>query len=321
MYAPLGADVTIAARSGCGGYPVDGTAYGGGAKADHRGDSHSGEMSTVAVSLDSSSERSSSAWQGRHKFVPWDDLRLGHRIQPYCGYAHNADDVYLLSEMLDLVRLQDVDGETVKLCLRALKFLHLCDYSDQDICSIMSHATAYFMDAYALCGNHMDSGEVGNVLVSLMFIAHCYVQDETCPLHIWHQHLFRRYCPLRTLNSAIIRLLEIRRFILRLDERELSDRFERLNRAIQRSRYGASQQADHSGHSASSGGYPSNAGSSTYTPMAANAEDGACSQRPLLSQVLEHFKYQSVDSLWKTQDMESLRRPEQARSLGAGRGA
>merc|ERR1719296_321040 len=80
----------------------------------------------------------------------------------------------------------------------------------------------------------MDSCEVGNVLTTLMFIAHCYVQDETCPLHVWHQHLFKAYCPLRTLNVAILRLMEIRRYMLRLNQEDFDRRYFSLLQAAQR---------------------------------------------------------------------------------------
>jgi len=189
------------------------------------------EVSTVTGSItgDSSSERSGlssdgSSRHGRDKIV-WDELRLGHRIQPYRHYAHCADDVRLLSRFLELARLPDVEGECVKLCLRAIKLLRLCDYSLEDIASTLAHASSYFLDAYGLCGSHMDASEIGNVLVTLMFVAHCYIQDETCPLRVWHQHLFRKYCPLKTLNSAVIRLLEIRKYILRIDDDELDERY------------------------------------------------------------------------------------------------
>merc|ERR1711920_708127 len=126
----------------------------------------------------------------------------------------------------------DMDGDGVKLILRALKFLRLCDYSVEDICCILAHASAYFLDAYKLCGEHMDRSELGNVLATLMFVAHCYVQDETCPLHVWHQHLFHKYCPLKTLNAAIVRLLEIRHYVLRLESEDLHGRFTYLRSSL-----------------------------------------------------------------------------------------
>lgn len=159
-------------------------------------------------------------------------------------YAHCADDVYLLGCFLELTHLQDIDGDSLKLLFRGLRLLRLCDYSVEDICSILAHASSYFIDAYKLCGSHMDASEVGNVLATLMFIAHSYVQDETCPLHVWHQHLFRKYCPLRTLNAAVMRLLEIRRFQLGLEQKDLSDRYNKLSRSVQRRRLDSSIQGE-----------------------------------------------------------------------------
>lgn len=166
--------------------------------------------------------------------ISWSDMRYAKQIRPCKGYAHCLDDLYMLDCFLTLAELPDIDSDSIKLLLRAMKLLRLCDYSMEDLCSILAHASAYFFDAYDLCGAHMDASEVGNVLTTLMFIAHCYVQDETCPLHVWHQHLFRKYCPIRTLNSAIIRLLEIRRYVLRLDSQDLSTRYSALYKCIQK---------------------------------------------------------------------------------------
>lgn len=164
----------------------------------------------------------------------WDSARIDRYIMPHREYAHCEQDIHLLARLLELSRVTEADSETVILLLRALKFLRLCDYSVEDICSTLAHASAYFVDAFQLCGTQMDACEVGNVLTTLMFVAHCYVQDETCPLHVWHQHLFKTYCPLRTLNVAIVRLMEIRRYVLRLDNEDFDRRYFSLLQAAQR---------------------------------------------------------------------------------------
>lgn len=192
----------------------------------------SDKESTVAPSSDCASLRSSEECRGVRKLaIVWEDVHLGHRIQPYLAHASCTSDVYLLGCLLKLTRQKDIDGASVKLVLRALRFLHRCDYSTEDICSILAHASAYFLDAHALCGRNMAPTEVGNVLVTLMFIAHSYVQDETCPLDIWHRHLFKNYCSLKTLSAAVVRLLEIRRYILRLGDQDLTDRYTVLTQA------------------------------------------------------------------------------------------
>lgn len=169
---------------------------------------------------------------GNLQDVYWEKLLFGRQIWPQQGHAHCSDDVCLLSCFLGLAQVRDIDGDSVKLLLRTLKLLRLCEYSAEDICSVLAHASAYFNDAYELCGEHMDPSEVGHVLASLVFVAHCYVQDETCPLRVWHQHLFRKYCPLSVLNAAIIRLLEIRAYVLRLDSEDLTQRFRSLIQAV-----------------------------------------------------------------------------------------
>lgn len=209
--------------------------YGQGASQNN---TQSEEVNSIAFTVSDSSCASSQRSVGSDchiEVIRWDDLRLGHRLQPYRRYAHCRRDIYLLSAFLELAEVRDIDGDSVKLLLRALKLLHLCDYSSEDLCSFLAHSSSYFVDAYTHCGVHMDECEVGNVLVTLMFIAHCYVQDETCPLHVWHQYLFQKYCPIRTLNAAIFRLLEIRHYILRLESEDLSTRFEFLHQAIDKS--------------------------------------------------------------------------------------
>jgi hypothetical protein len=109
--------------------------------------------------------------------------------------------------------------------------LRACDFSNEDICSVLAHASSYFMDTYTKCGEDMDENEVGNVMALLIFLAHSYVQDETCRLKVWHKYLFSKYCSLAMLSSAVMRLLEIRSYILRLEDGDLNHRYTSLLRA------------------------------------------------------------------------------------------
>ncbi|CAK0848312.1 unnamed protein product [Prorocentrum cordatum] len=81
---------------------------------------------------------------------------------------------------------------------------------------MLAHASIYFPDTCSATEHRITSNEMGNVLASVIFLAHCWVEDETCPLRIWHQHLFAQYCSLGTLSSAVLRLMELRGYILRL---------------------------------------------------------------------------------------------------------
>lgn len=163
--------------------------------------------------------------------ICWHDLRLGHRIQPSVKYAHRTGDVYLLSCFLDLAKVQDISCESTKLLLRTVKMLRACDFSNEDICSVLAHASAYFVDVWASCGDGMDTNEIGNVLALLIFLAHSYVLDETCRLKVWHKYLFFKYCSLEMLSSAVMRLMEVLKYLLRVPDEDLKQRYTSLLRA------------------------------------------------------------------------------------------
>lgn len=144
-----------------------------------------------------------------------------HRLRSFQRYAHCAEDIEVLATFLQVCKVtssMQTDEYLVKLLLKMLKFLHLCDYPMEDILSILVHASSYFNDAYAACFSAMDSVEMANVLTVFVFLAHCIVEDEACPLRVWHKHLFSKYCSLQTLNSAVVQLMEHRNYKLRVHE-------------------------------------------------------------------------------------------------------
>jgi len=164
--------------------------------------------------------------------VDWGRIHFGEKMQHYARYAHCLEDIHLLSTFLDLAKVPEMHGDGFKVLLHTLKLLRLCDYSAEDICSVLAHASEYFGDVHDICGTQMGNREVANVLTSLLYIAHCFVHDETCPLHIWHQYLFRKYCPLKTLNAAVMRLMEILQYRLRLEPTDLAERYTRLTTVL-----------------------------------------------------------------------------------------
>jgi hypothetical protein len=166
-----------------------------------------------------------------HSGICWHDMRLGHRIQPSFKYAHKASDVYLLSRFLDLAEVQDISSDSTKLLLRTVKMMRACDFSNEEICSVLAHASKYFMDVYAQCGVGMDANEIGNVMGLLIFLGHSYVLDENCRLKVWHKYLFSKYCELGMLSSAVMRLMEVLNYKLRLEDEDLKHRYTSLLRA------------------------------------------------------------------------------------------
>eukprot|EP00931_Biecheleriopsis_adriatica_P012053 TRINITY_DN113155_c0_g1_i1.p1 TRINITY_DN113155_c0_g1~~TRINITY_DN113155_c0_g1_i1.p1 ORF type:complete len:291 (+),score=38.97 TRINITY_DN113155_c0_g1_i1:95-967(+) len=191
------------------------------------------DASSSSVVMSSAGPASSVALLGIEA-VSWDQVAFSREFWPLRSHAYCAEDLHLASAFLELTPLTSIVATAGTLLLRVLRFLRLCDYALEDICTILAHASAYFFDVYRQCGNQMEPGEVGNVLASLIFVAHCYVQDETCPLHVWHKHLFRKYCPLKLLNAAVMRLMEIRSYRLRISDSDLKRRLSHLHGSIHR---------------------------------------------------------------------------------------
>ncbi|CAE7040185.1 unnamed protein product [Symbiodinium sp. CCMP2592] len=203
----------------------------GDADAASGGEDHKPRADTASTAVVSSSAGHTSTSLEGVEGVAWETVAFRQDLWPLRSYAHHPEDIPLISKFLELTPLTSIVPAAGKLLLRVLRFLHMCDYRLEDICAILAHASAYFMDVYSQCAG-MQATEVGHILATLIFIAHCYVQDETCPLNIWQKHLFKKYCSLKTLNSAVIRLLEIRRYRLRLPQDDLWKRLEALASSI-----------------------------------------------------------------------------------------
>jgi len=158
--------------------------------------------------------------------------------------VHPEFDLRLASRFTQLVTLQTVcpqvtsaltqkDGSStlkakagVKVILRCLRLLHLCGYEQESIEVIAAHAIVYLEGFLLELGEDagaMEIRELASILCVWMFIAHSYVEDKACKLKVWHQFVFHDYCPLATLNTVVLRLMELREFILRVEDRELAD--------------------------------------------------------------------------------------------------
>eukprot|EP00448_Togula_jolla_P014649 CAMPEP_0170578180 /NCGR_PEP_ID=MMETSP0224-20130122/5320_1 /TAXON_ID=285029 /ORGANISM="Togula jolla, Strain CCCM 725" /LENGTH=114 /DNA_ID=CAMNT_0010901135 /DNA_START=234 /DNA_END=578 /DNA_ORIENTATION=+ len=104
-------------------------------------------------------------------------------------------------------------------------------YSLEDICCTLAHASSYFPRDQT-DGGAID-GHAGNVLVVLIFIAHCWCHDDAMPLRQWHRRLFRKRCTIRALNMAVSRLLSRLNYRLRMDDFDLTIRIMGLKSASQ----------------------------------------------------------------------------------------
>lgn len=161
-------------------------------------------------------------------------LPAGHWLLAHERHADCPEDLEVLDIFLRLAKVPDhaCSPDLAKLMLKTLQFLHACDYPMEDICCYLAHAAAYFVDAFAVYGQDMDLSEIANVLVLQIFLAHTHVQDEACPLKVWHKHLFKKYCPLSTLNKAVMELMAMRKYSLRIADSDLEQSLAQLKQVI-----------------------------------------------------------------------------------------
>eukprot|EP00440_Ansanella_granifera_P003309 gb/GFBE01003601.1/.p1 GENE.gb/GFBE01003601.1/~~gb/GFBE01003601.1/.p1 ORF type:complete len:389 (+),score=48.12 gb/GFBE01003601.1/:1-1167(+) len=163
-------------------------------------------------------------------------------------YAHYKDDIVLVWRFASLIHGSDdgveqpierVSGKNgtdkagekgkgshdilYKKVLQGVRLMHLCDYHYADVVLTLAYASVYFRSAFVSIGHKMSDYEAAHVCVLLIYLAHSFLLDETCPLRVWQQHIFKKYCNLKVLDAALFRIFQMRGFKLRIteeDERE-----------------------------------------------------------------------------------------------------
>jgi len=142
-------------------------------------------------------------------------------------YAHYPDDLVLVWRFITLLgEVDPVAQEKVncvqvyKTVLQAVRQMHLCQYGYSDIVVTLAYASVYFKSVYKTIGHKMSAYEVAFVCVLLIYLAHSFVLDETCPLHSWQKQIFRKYCSLKVLDAALFRLFRMREYQLRITPEE-----------------------------------------------------------------------------------------------------
>jgi len=165
-------------------------------------------------------------------FDPTFDLRLTTRLIELMGVRVSFSLTQALGERF-AAKPREVD-RSLRLILRCLRLLHLCRFPHEDIEVVVAHASAYMRDIVSGMEKEgqpaMSLMETVHIMCVLVYVAHAHCEDQTCPLHVWHKHLFQRYCTLRTVNAAIVGLLERLHFRLRVDDGDLRARLAFLRR-------------------------------------------------------------------------------------------
>jgi len=158
-------------------------------------------------------------------------VRHAHSVsapRPTSSQGKSRDFLFLVTNLLELLGISGVQGNSLKLLVDAVKLQRLCSYSVEDIAATLAHTSVYFEDVQRQVGHSLPPNEASHILVTLMYIAHCHVHDETCRLNVWHERLFTNYCSLPTLNKAVVRLLEMRGWLLRVDNSDMMARYSHL---------------------------------------------------------------------------------------------
>lgn len=160
------------------------------------------------------------------------DLRLATRLVELMGVKVNLSLAHALGERFG-AKPREVE-RALRLLFRCLRLLHDCGYPSEDIEVMVASASAYMRDIVSSMQREgqpeMGLAETVHILCVLIYLAHTYCEDQNCPTHIWHRQLFRRHCTLRTLNAAILGLLERLGWRLRVDDIEMEARLAFLRR-------------------------------------------------------------------------------------------
>jgi hypothetical protein len=140
--------------------------------------------------------------------------------------ADSCVDERLLATFLALSRVTNIDDESLRLLRAAYGLLARICKSPDNICSCLAHASAYFSDLAFSVGPF--SGDLGQLGVVALFLAHSYVLDSNLPLSRWRNALLRDRVTLTALNDELLRAMQMRGFVLRVADLDLQTRYETL---------------------------------------------------------------------------------------------
>lgn len=110
------------------------------------------------------------------------------------------------------------------LLVRTFMFLRSARYSFEDISSLCAHASVYFEDIFEERGAYMGPGEAGHTMIVCMFLGHSFCLDNACSSRRWHRKLLADYCPLHIWEEAIMHLMRVRSYRLRIADQDLEKR-------------------------------------------------------------------------------------------------
>ena len=95
-----------------------------------------------------------------------------------------------------------------------IKLLRACHFCSDDIVLCFAYASSYASRVFPLMAGLLGNAEVVHILILLVFLAHSFMFDETCPMREWHKHIFRKYCTLKKMDTALFSVFSMLEFQL-----------------------------------------------------------------------------------------------------------
>lgn len=136
-------------------------------------------------------------------------------------FATAPGDVHLVMRFCREVNLNPIGQEAVVI-ISVIKFLHLARYAYEDILYILATAAASMKKVVPLLEG-IDSRQLAYICILQCYLAHCWLEDEACPLKLWHSHLLRSYCSFPEVEVATFRLFKIQNFKVAVTDEELRE--------------------------------------------------------------------------------------------------
>lgn len=114
--------------------------------------------------------------------------------------------------------------EASKRVLLVLWLFHGLRYCDEDIVSILAHASAYSASIQQRNDASSDPTELGCFLVVCVYAAHGWVMDLHCPARVWFESVLEKRCSMKAFNNAIMHLMRLRGYRMRVSDRSIAER-------------------------------------------------------------------------------------------------
>lgn len=107
---------------------------------------------------------------------------------------------------------------------RAFRMLRSCQYPPEDILQCAALTVCHWprirqkiAHIVSRSAGTVDLKESVYIGILQLFLSHCWLLDQTCPLKEWHRHIFGSYCSFGCLNDAMMKLFALQEFKLSFD--------------------------------------------------------------------------------------------------------